>query len=62
MPGKLIVLKPVAWSPSGYRFPAGIEKQGKDFVAKASAMRNGMAIQTRSGTDIGYPIPTSKVR
>jgi hypothetical protein len=31
--GKMVVLKPVVWSPNGYRFPAGIEKSGDDYVA-----------------------------
>ena len=34
MSGRMVVLKPVAWSPNGYRFPAGIEKKGTDFVAQ----------------------------
>ncbi len=34
MPGKMIVLKPVVWSPNGYRFPAGIDKKGTDYVAQ----------------------------
>ncbi len=33
MAGKMVVLKPVVWSPNGYRFPADIEKSGKDYVA-----------------------------
>lgn len=32
--GKMIVLKPVVWNPNGYRFPAGIDKKGKDYVAQ----------------------------
>jgi hypothetical protein len=31
--GKMVVLKPVVWSPNGYKFPAGIERSGKDYVA-----------------------------
>jgi len=29
----MVVLKPVVWSPNGYKFPAGIDKRGKDYVA-----------------------------
>jgi len=30
----MVVLKPVVWSPNGYKFPAGIDKSGNDYVAK----------------------------
>jgi len=31
--GKMVVLKPVVWSPNGYKFPAGVQKSGNDYVA-----------------------------
>jgi hypothetical protein len=31
--GKMVVLKPVVWSPNGYKFPAGLEKSGPNYVA-----------------------------
>ena len=33
MLGKMIVLKPVVWTSSGYNFPSGIDKKGSDYVA-----------------------------
>ena len=31
--GKMVVLKPVIWRSNGYKFPAGVKRSGKDYVA-----------------------------
>ena len=44
MEQKLVVLKPMAWNSSGYMRPEGIEKPGKDYVA-----RNGFGHEEWNG-------------